>query len=166
MCRQVGIAALLCLALASEARAQERVEFTGVDMTAAMLNNSLIPAVRAVDLEQFPVPPVQRFSIRKTATSALMNTLYASTAVMQALDVHSTFRALDAGAVEANPLLGGLAKNRAAFVAVKAAVAVSTILATRQIARRSRVGAVITSLAVNSAYAMIVRNNYRLAGGR
>ena len=165
MGRRVVVAALLSLVFAAEVRAQERIDFTAVDMTAAMLNSTVIPAVPLSDIDQFPVPPVQRLSIRRTATTALLSTLYASTAVMQALDAHSTFRALDNGAVEANPLMTGLARNRAAFVAVKALVATTTILATRQMARRSKLGAVVTIIALNSAYAMIVRHNYNIARG-
>ncbi len=47
--------------------------------------------------------------------------LYASFATLQALDVHSTSRALDQGAVEANPMMKGLAGNPTALLAVKAA---------------------------------------------
>ena len=146
------------------AGAQERVDLTSVDFTAAVLNNAAAPAVRLADLEQFqfPVPPVAR----RSGPSALLGSLYASTAVMQALDMHSTLQAFRAGAVEANPLMSGIAKNRGAFIATKAAVAASTIFAARHIAKRNKVAAVVTMVAINSAYAMIVRHNYNVARGR
>src|SRR5262245_37568924 len=104
--------------LVARAGAQERIDVTTIDLTATILNNTAIPAVRLVDLEQFPVPPVQQ---RQRTSSALLKSLYASTAVVQALDLHSTLRAFQAGAVEGNPLMSGIVKNRMAFVAVKAA---------------------------------------------
>ena len=167
MFRRCFIAALVALTpgLVGEAVAQERVEITTVDVTAALLNNSTFPAVRLADLEQFPmqVPPVHE---RRSTSSSLLTSLYVSTAVMQVLDVHSTLLAFKAGAVEGNPLMKDIANNRGAFVATKAAVAATTILAARQIAKKSRIGAVITMVAVNSAYAMIVRHNYSLARRR
>jgi hypothetical protein len=94
-----------------------------------------------------------------------MTSLYASTAVMQALDVHSTLRALDRGAVEANPLMTGAARNKAAFIALKAGVAFSTVMAARNMSKRNKVAAVLTLVAINSAYAMIVNHNYKVARG-
>ena len=96
-------------------------------------------------------------------TSALLFSLFASTAAMQALDVHSTMTALNQGAVEANPLMKGLARNKTAFIAMKAGVAASTILATRNMAKRNKVAAIATMVAINSAYAMVVRHNYKVA---
>ena len=98
--------------------------------------------------------------------SALMLSLYASTAALQMLDVHSTMTALDNGAVEANPLMKNVAGNKAAFVALNAGVAVSTILAARNMAKRNKVAAIATLIAVNSAYAFIVSHNYKVARGQ
>jgi hypothetical protein len=100
---------------------------------------------------------------RPSGPSTLMTSLYASTVVMQALDVHSTMSAFGAGATEANPLMEGVTKNRAMFMAVKAGVAASTILAARQLSKRNKVAAVATLVAINSAYAMVVSHNYRVA---
>jgi hypothetical protein len=85
---------------------------------------------------------------------------------MQMLDVHSTLSAFRAGAVEANPLMEGVTRNRAAFFAVKAAVATSTVLAARQLSKRNKVAAIVTLVAINSAYAMVVNHNYQVARGR
>jgi hypothetical protein len=92
-----------------------------------------------------------------------LRSLYATTATMQMLDVHSTVKALGRGAVEANPLMSGIVQHRAAFVAAKAGLAAVTIYATRRMARNNKVGAIATMIAMNSAYAMIVANNYRIA---
>jgi hypothetical protein len=118
-----------------------------------------IPAVAA---EQVPAPQ-NPFRPRSNGPSAIMASLYVSTAVVQALDTHSTIVGLERGAYEANPLMSGLTKNKAAFIGVKAAVAVGTILAARSMAKRNKVAAVVTLVALNSVYAYVAQHNYRVA---
>jgi hypothetical protein len=118
----------------------------------------------ANDGDQQPQAPVlsrPRFGERAGAT--LMVSLYATTATMQALDAHSTIRALDSGAVEANPIMGGIANNRAALIATKAAVAAGTIYAAHNVAKKNKFAAAITLIAINSAYAFIAHHNYKVA---
>ena len=151
---------------AAPAFAQEQLNLGRIDFLSATANVA-VPAVRLnMDaLEQrslaLPIPPVDR-----PRGSAILSSLYAATAVMQALDVHSTLKALKSGAVEANPLMQGVTKNRGAFMATKAAVAAGTVFAVQRIAKRSKVAAIATAVAINGAYAMIVRHNYKLARGR
>lgn len=156
--RLFSIAALvvsLVPGAATVAHAQERAS---LDVSAAV-SNAITPAlVAASDV------PAQRFRpARAEGHSSLMSALYASTFTMQALDVHSTLKAFGAGAVEANPLMTDVTKNKLAFVALKAGIATSTVLAARNMARRNKVAAVMTLVAINSAYAMIVDHNYRVA---
>jgi len=135
--------------------------------------NTLGPAVRLADfdpaaLEQIQVP-IQRpaqLPVGRRGTSRVLAGLYASTAIVQALDTHSTLRALDRGAVEGNPLLAGVSSNKAAFVGVKAAVAVGTIYATRELAKKNKVAAILTLVAINSVYAYAAHHNYQVARGR
>ena len=90
--------------------------------------------------------------------------MHIATITMQALDAHSTYSALHHGnIVEANPLMRGMAENTATLVAVKAGVAAATVYATEKLARRHRLVAFATALAVNSAYAMVVARNYSIA---
>jgi hypothetical protein len=89
--------------------------------------------------------------------------LYVSFAVLQALDVHSTTRAMNAGAVEANRLMRGVAHQPAALMAVKAGGAAASIWLTHKLAKRSKTGALILMAAMNSGYAMVVAHNYRSA---
>jgi ethanolamine utilization protein EutP (predicted NTPase) len=110
--------------------------------------------------------PMQFAPVPKQKRSALNTSLYSSIVLMQALDVHSTYKAFNVGATEGNPLMSGIAKSPVAFVATKAAVAATTILAVRHLAKRSRIAAILTTAAVNSAYAMVVRHNYDVANGR
>ena len=100
---------------------------------------------------------------RSKQPPTVLTSLYASTAVMQALDVHSTLAAFRAGAREVNPLMQGVTKNRALFVAVKAGVAVSTMVAAKQLSRRNKAAAIATLIAVNTATAVVVRHNYKVA---
>lgn len=92
-----------------------------------------------------------------------LNVLCVSFAALQAVDLHTTFRALDNGAREGNPLLGGFASNKAAMIGFKAATTASTIYLVRKFGVRNRVASTIFMAAVNSAYAIIAAHNYRLA---
>lgn len=150
----------------SIAQAQPRTETSALNISSA-ISNTFAQPLRAAE-EQFPnqlnlVRPVIKTSSR-IADRSMMSSLYATTAAMQMMDVHSTVKALNVGAVESNPLMGGLVKNRAAFVTTKAAVAAATIYAAHKMAKTNKVGAVLTLVAINSAYAMIVSNNYKIAG--
>ena len=141
------------------AAAQERVDANDVPVTSVRVM-SLGTAARLAELDakSFPVPPAPR-----PRGSALLKSMYASSALLHALDVHSTMLALDRGGIEANPLMAGVTKNKAAFIATKAAVATGTILAARNLSRRNKVAAVLTLAAMNTAYAMIVQHNYKVA---
>ena len=87
--------------------------------------------------------------------------LYASFATLQALDAHSTARALDYGAVEANPVMKGIAGNPAALLAVKAAGTAGVIFASEKMWKKNRAAAVFFMVAANSAMAWVVQHNYR-----
>ena len=102
--------------------------------------------------------------IQRPTTS--INLLCVSFAALQALDLHSTFRALGTGAQESNPVLGGFANNKAAMIGVKAATTVGTIYLVRKFGVKNRVASTILMAAANSAYAIIVAHNYRVAGAR
>ena len=94
----------------------------------------------------------------------MLPALYAAQAALQALDAHSTYSAINRGAVEANPLMKGVVGNKGAMMAVKAGVAASTIwVAERMWKRGNRVGAIATMLIANGVTAAVVANNYKLA---
>jgi hypothetical protein len=92
--------------------------------------------------------------------------LYSSFIVLQALDAHSTIRALDRGAREANPMIAPLADNTAALIALKAGTAAGVIYMTDRVRRHNRVASIIIMAAANSAYATIVARNYRIAASQ
>lgn len=158
--RLVLVALVVAPWSATEVRAQERPVLPEIDFAAAVAL-SIAQPVRLSDLEQRPIQiaPVNRGA----GSSAALKSLYASTAIVQGLDVHSTMAVLNRGGGEGNPIMGGLVKHKAAFIGVKAAVAVSTIMAARQIAKRNKVAAIVTLVAINSAYVFVVQHNYRVA---
>jgi hypothetical protein len=89
--------------------------------------------------------------------------LYVSFGTLQVLDTHSTSRAITSGAVEANPMMKGIAGNEAAMLAVKAAGTAGVIFASEKIWKRNRTAAVIFMIATNAGMAWVVQNNYRAA---
>lgn len=119
--------------------------------------------VAAVDQALAPAPRPAIGRPRRSWTTPVVIALHATTALSQALDVHSTMVALDRGAVEANPLMAGIVKNKAAFIGVKAAMGAGFAYATHRMARRNKVGAIVTAAAVNSAFLMVAHHNYRIA---
>lgn len=94
--------------------------------------------------------------------SPTMQSLYVATALTQALDAQSTFKALNAGAVESNSLVKPFAGNRPAFIALKAGMATAFIYAGHNLSKRHKIGAVIALGLVNSLYAAIAMNNYHV----
>jgi Domain of unknown function (DUF5658) len=87
--------------------------------------------------------------------------LYASFATLQGLDTHSTWRALNHGAVEANPMMKGFAGNPTALLAVKAAGTAGVIFASEKMWKKNRAAAVFFMVAANSGMTWVVQNNYR-----
>jgi hypothetical protein len=131
-----------------------------------MPNDATAPAV-APALDEAPVDAQVTAPRRKTVfdnrhTMPLLP-LYASTVLLQALDVHSTLQVLGHGGGEGNPLMQGMVSNKGVFVAAKAGVAAASIYAASRIAKRSKVGAIVTLVGLNSAYAFVVSHNYKLA---
>ncbi len=112
-----------------------------------------------------PQPAVQVMPAigRPTARPRGLVPLFASYAVLQALDVHSTLRAINGGAVEGNPVMGPIVNRPGAMVAFKAATTVGAVFAAERLARHNRFAAYGLMFALNSAYAFIVVHNYRVA---
>lgn len=96
---------------------------------------------------------------------AALPALYASTIALQGYDVYSTLSVLNHGGVERNPLMTGVTKSPAAFVAVKAGVTTAAIMASEQMWKRhNRVGAIVTMVASNSLMVIVAAHNARVLG--
>ncbi len=158
MSLRAGIAIRVCVCsvltlAASTAGAQE---ITLPARTLAPLFTQSTPLTSVTRTERAP-----QLGLTDRADRGVLIPLYASFAALQMLDAHSTIRAVRAGGVESNPLMGGLADKPAALFALKAGVALSTIALVDKVRGRSRVGAIVLMAALNSAYATVVAHNYR-----
>ena len=89
--------------------------------------------------------------------------LYITFATLQMLDAHSTTKALQNGGVEVNPVVASFVGNTGALYATKIASVAATVLIGEKLWRKSRFGAIMTMMAMNSAYAVVVRHNYGIA---
>jgi len=88
---------------------------------------------------------------------------YASTVILQMLDVRSTLQVIKLGGGEGNPLLKGIVSHPALFMGVKAAMAAASIYSANKLAKHNKIGAIATMAALNSVYAMVVEHNVQLA---
>ena len=96
---------------------------------------------------------------RKVGRPAAVKIMYGSLAALQALDVYSTYRSLDSGAAEVNPIVKKAVGNQAAMIAVKAmSTAGSTYFAERAW-KKNRKGAVVLMAIVNGVTAAVVARN-------
>ena len=93
-------------------------------------------------------------------------TLYTSFGLLQALDAHSTSRAVASGASESNALLAGLAHRPTLLMGAKMGMAAGTIVLMERFRKRHPKAAMVTMMALNSAYAVIVVRNSRIAHQR
>jgi len=122
------------------------------------------PAIRAslvTAAAQAPGAPIQPQSSIKQTPRGLLPALYAGNIALQIMDTHSTFRALDAGLVESNPVMGWTTEHPVAFVSMKAAATATTILVAEKIRKKYPRRAALFMAGVNTAYAFIVMHNYR-----
>jgi hypothetical protein len=102
----------------------------------------------------------QRPAPRMARPTALVP-LYVSFASLQALDAYTTTRALDRGAVEANPLMRGIVGSPVGMLAVKAGGTAGLVWASERMWKRNKTAAIVFLLAANSAMTWVVQHNYR-----
>lgn len=108
-----------------------------------------------------PVTPAPVVS--ESGRPAVLPPLYISFAALQVMDADSTAEAIERGYAESNPFMMRIASNRGAMLAVKAAAAAGTVFAIERLWRVNRKAAILTMLAANAGYAIVVANNYRRA---
>ncbi|MCH7750325.1 MAG: hypothetical protein IH939_19775 [Acidobacteria bacterium] len=89
--------------------------------------------------------------------------LYVTFAALQMLDAHSTTTALKNGAVEENPVVAALAGHTGVLYATKIAATAATVYIGEKLWRKNRFAAIMTMVAINSAYAVVVHRNYGIA---
>jgi Domain of unknown function (DUF5658) len=131
-------------------------EIASSDRPAPTIRPSVITAAA-----QVPSAPIQPATSVRPTPRGLLPALYAGNIALQVMDTHSTFRALDAGLVESNPVMGWTTEHPVAFVSMKAAATATTILVAEKIRKKYPRRAALFMAGVNTAYAFIVWHNYR-----
>jgi hypothetical protein len=112
-----------------------------------------------------PVESVTRPSQSSQSPALFVPTMamYAAYGTLQALDVHSTLRALDRNGVEANPLIRPIASSPAGLSVFKAASTAGVIYLTERLRKKHPVAALAFGIGVNSLQTWVVIHNYRAA---
>lgn len=136
----------------------EARQASGQVMLEALLPRAVLASAQTVAIEARPLA-VQEESARPVPLVGL----YVSLASLQVLDITSTRRALNAGGVEANPLVAPLAGSPLAMLALKAGVTGATIYASERLWKKNRMAAVLTMIGLNAAYGAVVAHNYGVA---
>ena len=153
----LSAAVSLSPAFVAKASAQSEVRQTPIVDTLASTTTTQFAAPEQT------VPVMQRELPNPGMSTSVLTALQVTTVATQILDVHSTMKAMNNGAVEANPMMRGVAKNPAAFIGVKAAMSAGLVYATHKMAKRNKVAAIVTSAAINSAYLVVAHHNYKVA---
>ena len=144
-------------------------------VAAALMLSTLVLAtpVRAAENEETPVTDAAIAAVaapeqarvfsriyRAPQRTPLLSGLYVSLGALQAYDAYSTVTALKQGAVEANPMMKGVANHALMFTAVKAGVTGATILAAEQLWKNhKKTQAILLMVASNGLMAYVAHNN-------
>jgi len=139
MVRSVAASLLVLVVITPSLRAEERAATAPVAPTAAV---------------------AAAWKSEAAKPSATLRALIASYGAVQGLDMATTIRARNRGAIEANPVMQG---SYATGIATKAALGAATMFAVRSMAKKSRKAAIITMVAANAATAAVVAHNMGVA---
>jgi len=111
--------------------------------------------------------PRIEINIPQATRPSALPALYVSLASLQAYDGYSTTRGVRNGATEANPLVGGLAGQPAAFWTVKALSTVTTIYFAEQLWRQHKRGqAIMTMVVANAVMGAVAAHNMSVINSR
>jgi hypothetical protein len=91
----------------------------------------------------------------------MLPALQVSFGALQIMDVVSTRRALNAGLTEGNTVMRGVVDRPLAVAAVKVGATAATVFLVNRVARKNRAAAILTMVAINSAYTFVVVRNIR-----
>lgn len=123
----------------------------------ALVGESLLRSTSALAVSGAAEVPVVVSQRRSLTLPALQVTFGA----LQIMDMVSTARGLNAGLTEANPVMRGVAGRPMALATVKAGATATTLLLVNRVARHNRGAAIVTMVALNAAYAVVVARNTR-----
>ncbi len=126
---------------------------------ALVINDVAVADVTA----QLPTPNFSTRIESRLRRPSLLPSLYVGSTVLQGYDAYSTLTALKHGGVEANPLMKNITKSPIAFVALKASVAATSIMAAEKMWKNgNRLGAIGVMVASNVAMGFVAANNARV----
>jgi hypothetical protein len=131
---------------------------------------SAAPVFAADDAKSDPneggAPRIQLTIPQSTRPSALP-AMYVALAGLQAYDGYTTLRGVRAGATEANPLVGGLASQPAAFWTVKALSTATSIYFAEKLWREHKRGqAIMTMVVANAVMGAVAARNAQILSQR
>jgi hypothetical protein len=92
--------------------------------------------------------------------------LYSTFIATQALDLHSTLRAIDAGYREANRMVRWATNSPATFITLKAATTATSILLVDRLRRNHPKPALFLLVGLNTTSAVVVAHNYHAPAAR
>lgn len=150
---------VLLTSVPSLATAQQplTVGLAGAFAAADLATSDLAPAIAASSATTEEAKPV--FEPRRSSGRGSLTALSIASAALQGLDAYTTMSALNKGAVEANPMMRGVAGKPAMLVAVKSSMTVATIFAARSLWPRHKAAAVAVLAVSNGMLATVVAHN-------
>ncbi len=120
-------------------------------------------ATATLDTAAVPPPDFTSGVTERYRRPGALPGLYIASAALQGYDAYSTMTALKNGGVEANPLMKNVVKSPVAFVALKATVAATSIMAAEKMWKSgNRLGAIGVMLASNAAMGFVAVHNARV----
>ena len=132
-------------------------------LVATSCDESVPPACAAtLETPTAPAPPpAHDRTLRMPKGHVWLETSFLA---LQAVDVHSTLRAIDQGGHEANPLLRHVAHSPTAMLAIKSGAAALTVYANERFWKRKPRAALTLMIAESTLYAVIAAHNYSSVG--
>ena len=150
------VTALSLLLLVSRVPAAAADSDAAVPGSAVGLAASIAAAPLAIDVDRV-LPSVRT---PRMGRGSLLPTLYVSLSALNALDAHATTTGVRRGAVEANPLMRGVAGNPVATWAVKGGVTAASIVVAERLWRQNRrASAVAVMIISNGMMAAVAARN-------
>ena len=160
-CQFLGLLVIATSLAASPALAQTTGSHDQIAQPGTDLATDVLPAV-PLSLSTASLPTKQETHV--SAATAPVIAMYAAYGVLQALDAHSTLRALDSRGAEGNPFVRPFASSPARLISFKAASTVGVLYLAERLRKKNQIAAVALLIGVNSLQAFVVAHNYRVAG--
>lgn len=131
--------------------------------TPALDTTAAVVAAPRTSPETRGIPDFSSRIVVRVHRPAALPALYVASAALQGYDAYSTLTALKQGGLEANPLMKNIVKHPAAFVALKATVAATSIMAAERMWKNgNRLCAVGVMVASNVAMGFVAASNARV----